>query len=586
MRLNNSFSSTTVGLISLIFLYSLLIVLILVLSNQILTDISMARPFSNSIIITLLIVVTLALVILIVSNVIKLFRERKREKSGARFKLRLLMFFSLIALFSAIPQGILSVSFINIAMDSWFSSKLGDALRGGLHIAIEYHHDKIENLEKFNNSYLYGYMLDSVDKNPDGIWDHIQSMNPEIQGLQIYDESGFELVLKGDERSYIEFRNVRGRKEGLLPKESAGDVSILRVLKRFSKENSEYFIVLSIILPEQFDFEAQNLTTSLESFNQLDHMQSLFRIAIIIFFILFSIPMLFLSLLVSFLLSGEIIRPIANLEDATKRVAEGDYSFRILTKSKDELSLLVNSFNSMVSELDRSRTKILQTEKVTAWQEIAQRLAHEIKNPLTPIRLSAERILKKFFNKPEDMGKMIEPAIDVIIKEVDNLNNLLKEFRDFASLPEPKPEALVIKDLIRDCSLLYSNSVAEIEIDCSDIPDDIVLNVDKNQMTQVFTNLLKNAVEAMDQAGEIFIRGDIIRKGNKNFCRLQIQDTGTGIDEEEHDKVFHPYFTTKSQGTGLGLSIVERIIFDHNGQIWFESQKDVGTTFFIDLPME
>ena len=148
-------------------------------------------------------------------------------------------------------------------------------------------------------------------------------------------------------------------------------------------------------MPGTLRLNARRLTESLTLFTALDRFRELFQIVLVGFFFLFSLPLFFITILVSLLLTERIISPIVHLEDATRRVAEGDFSFRILTRPRDELSNLVDSFNGMVSELDRSRRKLLQAERITAWQEIAQRLAHEIRNPLTPIKLSAQRILKK-----------------------------------------------------------------------------------------------------------------------------------------------------------------------------------------------
>ena len=248
--------------------------------------------------------------------------------------------------------------------------------------------------------------------------------------------------------------------------------------------------------------------------------------------------------------------------------------------------MLTNSFNKMISELDRSRKKIIQTEKVAAWQEIAQRLAHEIRNPLTPIKLSAQRILKKHQTDKDEMEKILVPALTAIIKEVDNLNDLLSEFRDFSRLPAPTLEECDLKGLIEDVCKTYRSSSPLISFHLDLLDENLKIKIDPLQIKQVFANLFKNAAEALRGSGEIHVRADLVKKGNSDYCRIQVQDTGSGIKEDNQAQVFNPYFTTKTHGTGLGLAIVERIIFDHQGQIWFESQNDVGTTFFIDLPMQ
>jgi signal transduction histidine kinase len=173
-----------------------------------------------------------------------------------------------------------------------------------------------------------------------------------------------------------------------------------------------------------------------------------------------------------------------------------------------------------------------------------------------------------------------------IIREVDNLDNLLTEFRNFSRLPAPRKMSARLKTLIRDAAATYGHLAEKIEMRMEEIPDDLSLSVDPAQMRQVFANLITNAADAMPRGGTLRFRADLVKKGNTKYCRIQVEDTGEGIDRERFSQVFNPYYTTKSNGTGLGLSVVERIIFDHKGQIWFESEPGVGTTFFIDLPAE
>jgi two-component system nitrogen regulation sensor histidine kinase NtrY len=240
----------------------------------------------------------------------------------------------------------------------------------------------------------------------------------------------------------------------------------------------------------------------------------------------------------------------------------------------------------MVEELQNSRSKILQTEKISAWQEIAQRLAHEIRNPLTPIKLSAERILRRSKSNPEGLEHVIEKAVGAITSEVNKLDNMLKEFRDFARLPLPQKRWFDLSEVLKKIVSMHSTAHPGITFTLIGASDPWEIYGDENQLDQVFTNLVKNSAEAMEFQGEIQIRIVAIRKGHTPYLRIQIQDDGPGIPEELRDRVFNPYYTTKKEGTGLGLPIVERIIFDHNGVIWFESQESVGTTFFIDLKQE
>jgi len=240
----------------------------------------------------------------------------------------------------------------------------------------------------------------------------------------------------------------------------------------------------------------------------------------------------------------------------------------------------------MTAELAASRAKLAQTEKVTAWQEIARRLAHELRNPLTPIRLSAERILRRSRTDPEHVSEIVEPSVTAILTEVTRLDALLKEFAGFARLPAPQKETVALRPLVDELIATYRAAHPGLRASADAVDPEVRVIADPAQLEQVFTNLFKNAVEAMGGTGILTLVSNLVKKGGVSYCRVQIQDTGPGIPAELRDRVFQPYVTTKAEGTGLGLAIVERILFDHRGRVWFESEPGIGTTFFLDLPTE
>jgi len=585
MKIQNK--TSIIGLLTLVLFYLFLIILILIFSQQILSSISTASIESNTITIIVILVLPLFLLGAIIYNVVKLINERIRKKVGSKLKTRLLLFFVFIALLSLIPQTLISISFINSAIDFWFSARIGEAMEGGLEVSIRFYRDKVENLSTFGKSPLLEEFLDELSKNPDRVWENIRYSNPEINILQVFDSSGNEVIFEGDSIARVENIAVLNWQDVSSPlKEVRGEDTILRIFKIHTIGSKEYLVIIGIHFPKRFSEYANRLTETGRIFNQVFQYKDRFRIVLILFYFLFSFPILLLSFLISFLLSEEIIRPIVDLEEATKRVSEGDFSFRILSGTHDELSILVSSFNKMVSELGISRRKLIQAEKISAWKEIAQRLAHEIKNPLTPIKLSAQRILKKYNEKPEGFGNVLKTSVSAIVTEVDNLNKLLIEFREFTKLPDPFPEHINLNELIDEVLSIYKNLSVNIEFEYRYHSDDIFINVDKNQIKQVFANLLKNSIHAIHDDGKIIISTNVIEKSGLKFLRIQISDTGCGMDEDVQQKLFNPYFTTKKDGSGLGLAIVERIIFDHNGSIWFETKKGSGTSFFIDLPFK
>lgn len=587
MKWKKSTDGTFAVLLSLVLLYILLISLVLIFSSQILRDLSLNATVEGSLIAGIAILFSSILLGTIGFQVFQLFRAGSTGKPGMRFKLRLVVFFLVIILFSSVPQGLLSVNFINTSTKTWFSTRIADALRGGLSAAMEYYSDKVEDLQNLTRSRFVNSLLTDADRSGELAWERLRIVNPRLDSFQVFSGQGGILYAAGDSRGFLEAEYALEAAEGMMPRETrSGGDSFLRVKKTMESGRSAFFVVISVILPAEFDRHAEALTSTLETFTQLERYRTAFLVAVTVLYGFFSFPLILLAILVSFLLSDEIIRPIVNLEEATRKVAEGDFSFRILSRSRDELSLLAGSFNKMVSELEKSRLKIMQTEKVAAWQEIAQRLAHEIKNPLTPIKLSAQRLRKRYRENAEDFDRVLDSSVESIIREVDNLDNLLTEFRNFSRLPAPQRKAVVLLDLIREVVATYRYVSDRIEIRTEGIPGELSLSLDPAQIKQVLANLITNAVDAMPGGGSIILRADLVKKGNTRYCRIQIEDTGEGIAETDFSQVFNPYYTTKINGTGLGLSVVERIVVDHNGQIWFESQPGVGTTFFIDLPAE
>lgn len=569
-------------LYSVILLYVLIIILFLFFTNQILNDIDSISQSSIPIIIPLAVLMPVLLFIFIIYYLIKLRKLRKQNYPGVRLKSKLILFFSIIVIFSAIPQTILSFKFIQVSSEKWFDNRLGDALNSGVDIALDYHRTFLEDLNDLDNSSEISSIFLKYRNDPASLWSSIKGINHNISSLQYYfkDVSSFY----GDESCLIKSELFDTLNTGIQPKRSSQGVEILSLFKEFSVESHSLKLLISIRVPDNFSINTAKLTFSVDQFNQFKEFQNVFPIYIIFIYLFFAIPLIFLSVLTAFTLSEDVTVPIERLEKATKRVADGDYSFRILSPSNDELAILITSFNQMINELELSRIKILQTEKVTTWQEIAQRLAHEIRNPLTPIKLAAQRIQRK--KDADNINEILDSSMSIIINEVDALDSMLQQFRNFARLPKLEPSSIRLCDLIDESIKMYSDTFSSIFFEIVPIDESIMLNVDRNQMKQVFINLFKNSIEAMNNSGIIKVRTDIVHKGYTRYCRIQIQDMGIGISPENASKVFHPYFTTKENGTGLGLSIIERIVFDHKGRIWLESKEGSGATFYIDLPVE
>ena len=273
-----------------------------------------------------------------------------------------------------------------------------------------------------------------------------------------------------------------------------------------------------------------------------------------------------------------ITRPLKRLQDATIQLTQGNLAVRVKESRFSPLNDLIVSFNNMSYELLSNRKKLIQAEKDSAWRDMARILAHEIKNPLTPIRLSLERLEMKYASKSQDLDTVFSNVTKVIHEEIDNLQTFATEFSKFARLPE----AVMIhyninKQITEICTPYQTELKVELKLD-RELPS---IFADKIQIKQVLENLIQNSINAA--------KNDFIININTVFTdskiNILIQDNGRGIEAKDISEIFNPYFTKSRGGTGLGLAIVRRIIENHGGSINVESQIGVGTTFNLSFPI-
>ncbi len=272
-----------------------------------------------------------------------------------------------------------------------------------------------------------------------------------------------------------------------------------------------------------------------------------------------------------------ITRPLTRLLSATEKLKGGDFDFQVKESVYSPLNILIVAFNNMVSELNQSRERLIEAEKQTIWQEMARAMAHEIKNPLTPIRLAAQRLEMKYYEKADNLPEILEKSLRIVNEEVDNLQSLVTAFSGFAKMPEAQFENYDLNQQLRDISDQYSDD-AKIDLKLDDNLKEIY--ADTMQMKQVLVNLIQNAIQACEENPHIELSTSV----KEQKCVIGIKDHGMGISEIDLAKIFEPYFTTKKKGTGLGLAIVRRIIRQHGGDIKATSILGEGSVFEINFP--
>ena len=588
MKSDLSASKRFAPFLSLLGLLVLLTALTLFFSRQVLADATTFSRSPDGAILALVLVLPLTLAGAVGYQIFRLWQDHRLGRPGTSLKIRISLFFLLTSLLASLPQGALSLSFIDTAMKTWGNQQWGRALEGGLQTALDYHFERIQNLrDTAESTDIPVVILKALaSKDPLAMGRLLAEAKLRADAIEVYDEKGAVLLAFGQPEVRLGKGANLPDEDGTLPKSTDGSSTVLRQLRHVPLPSQTLSVVVSVVLPPGFDDTSRQLTEALDNYNQLKRSNDSYRSFFFIFYLLLALPILLIALLMSFTQSDDLVRPLINLESATRRIAAGDFSTRLLGPERSELAFLAQSFNAMTAELAASRAKLLQTEKITAWQEIARRLAHELRNPLTPIRLSAERILRRSQTDPEHLVEIVEPAVGAILTEVVRLDALLKEFAGFARLPAPQKTIVSLKPLVEDLLATYRAAHPDLQATAEGLAADVKVIADPAQMEQVFANLFKNSVEAMGGSGRLTVVANLVKKGAASYCRIQIHDTGPGIPPDLRERVFQPYVTTKTEGTGLGLAIVERILFDHQGRVWFESQPGFGTTFFLDLPTE
>lgn len=590
-------TSSPVGLLTISVGFLLLVTLLVVFSRQLVQNISELTVPASAIAVVAVLALPLIFLGFIVYRTARLLRDRALRRPGSRLKGRFILFITTLVLLATVPLELVSFNFIDLASDFWLSAGIEESIDGAMRLALDYNRAIQHNLESFTDSDVLDSLLATLSRNPAAQWRAIAESNSLIDFVQVFDEKGTEIAFfvseaHADTRSELRVASLQELRR--LPEIGRFDrrsMSFIRARVTREVEGKPCEVAVGTVLSAGFTQTSSRLSAATSMLRELNLYSRNLSMAVLFVYVLFTLPIILLCLLAGFYLADELVLPIMSLEDAIRRVAQGDFSFRILVRSRDELSVLVNSFNRMVTELADSRQKLRQAEKIAAWKDIARRLAHELKNPLTPIKLSAQRILRRSSTHPGDhpegdLDRVIASSVRSIIREVDILDGLLRDFGDFARLPEPRRAPLGLLRVAEQTVSAYAPAAPGVKFDLTGLPPELTLSADAEQLSRVFSNLLRNAVQAMPEGGTVSFVADTVRKGESEYCRILVRDTGRGMDEETRRQAFQPYFTTKKEGTGLGLAIVERIVFDHNGQIWIESREGVGTTVFIDLPLE
>lgn len=296
-----------------------------------------------------------------------------------------------------------------------------------------------------------------------------------------------------------------------------------------------------------------------------------------------------IAVLASLWFGARVTRPVVSLADAARRVAAGDLAAKVEVESRDELGELAASFNRMTEDLLREKDRAVQAERVAAWRELARRLAHELKNPLFPLQVTVENLLRAKEKSPEMFEEVFRESTSTLLAEINNLKAIIGRFSEFSKMPQPQRRPTQVNDVVQSVlrvfqAQLQANNRIAVRTEFGELPQ---ISADPDLLHRALSNLVLNAIDAMPQGGELTIRTVALGAEEAEAAdrvAIAVTDTGSGLTPEECARLFTPYYTTKQHGTGLGLAIVQSVVSDHGGKISVESTKEKGTTFRIELP--
>jgi two-component system, NtrC family, nitrogen regulation sensor histidine kinase NtrY len=696
-----------------------------------------ALPFSSSIIafalININVILLLLLIFLTVRNVVKLLFERKKGIMGARLRTKLVLAFVTLSLLPTIILFFVSVQFISSSIDYWFNLQIERSLKSSLEVGQDHYNGITDEILSFGNVVsrvitYEGFLIPSKKEDLERFTDEkrkefglasLKIFSKDLKMLSVSKDHRIDLTtFKDPARTVLDHGILKGTDGQFIQSSPHGDLvgGVVPIFSRTASKAVVGVLVLTRFVPGSFVNRLHAISKGLQEYRQLKMLKTPIKASHMITLSIVTLLIIFTSVWFGFYISKEVTVPINELAEATNRIASGDYDFFIDLETKDEMGLLVNSFNRMTMDLktgknslesanqelvasnleleqrrlymeivlanvaagvvsvdakgriltinksaermlnikakriigknykgilsyenrkmvdafirddgllrkgfmnkqirisagnrqltllvslnvlqdDRGQylglvavledlTEIEKAQRMAAWREVARRIAHEVKNPLTPIQLSAQRLKKRYGEKlSEEDKKVFHECTGMIITQVDELKHLVNEFSNFARMPAANPAPSNISEIIEESLTLYKEAQKNISFVFNRSGKVPIFNLDREQIKRVMINLLENAIEAIEDRGEVVI--DLAYDSVLKMVRIEVADNGRGIDSRNKARLFEPYFSTKKHGTGLGLAIVNTIITDHDGFIRIKDNHPKGTKFVIELP--
>ena len=533
----------------------------------------------------------------IILKIRKLIRAKPQKKISSKTNLRYIAFFSVAALLPSILIAFFSLSLFSFALEKYLDKKVSTVVNNSYDMAKSY-------VDEIRNNIEADILLIGIDlnRNVNIFYDNndkfknilsSQRLLRRLDEIHLIDGSGNVIISSATDLS----------SKYLPPNdESLQMVSVderpLKIINAFTNKSAAllklnnyidtYLYVIKFLDPEISKY-LTNSEQALNFYYTVQNNKTGIKISFALIYLIVVTLLLFFSITIAIRFASRFFNPIANLIGASYEISSGNLDAKVpIIDTDEEIHKLNLNFNSMIEKLKNQQEKLLLSERHEAWENVSRTLAHEIKNPLTPIQLSIDKLKDKYSNKLKGENGEFESYLKTINRQIKTIENLVNEFSDFARMPKPVFKKTNIKDVI------YSNlkliELSNNKIICKLISNEknIFLNCDEEQFGRVFLNLFKNSLDSFNEKSSnkaSFIgKITVVITSKNNYIYLEIEDNGDGFSKEIIKNIVKPYFTTKQKGTGLGLAIVNKIISDHDGTINFFN-TDIGAKVTIKLPI-
>ena len=540
------------------------------------------------------VVILIIFLIFLIRETSKLFLQYKGKKTGSKTSINYVLQFSLFAFIPSLLIAVFSLVLFNVGLQKYFDRKITSAVKNSYEVAKNYIQDSKKSVEA-------DIILVSVDLNrySEILFSNTSRFQQVVRSqklLRRLDEifliDGTGSILLADTNNVHDEFTVPSEEEFDLALEGK-PVSIIgsgenkaSVMIKLDNFIDTYLYISRNVQPKLLQY-LDDTEQAVNFYYSVKNNRTGIRITFAIIYVVIVSMFLFLTVVLAITFAGRLTKPIINLIYASKNISSGKLDSKVPDiESDEEIKILNKNFNNMIDRLKKQQDKLLVAERYSAWESVARKLAHEIKNPLTPIQLSIDRLKEKYSDKLKDPDNEFTNYLGTINRQIVDIKKLVNEFSDFARMPAPILKKINIKDVVTRAITFYKMSDENLNLDLKNkSKNGYIIKGDSEQLYRVFLNLIKNSLEAIEEKKQKVsnLQGKITIEMNKNneYIVIKILDNGIGFDDTKN--ITKPYFTTKKDGTGLGLPIVTKIINEHNGDINFVKNSK-GAEVIISIP--